>query len=240
MHSELRSRTSGHCTLINPGGTSQRCKVAQGRQVRGRHDVVHLRGYTRQSKIQLKLYWSEFRHLEKVAAAMHWILVSCAFVYPARRRAARRAVPADVRDVLHVRRLPDLHLWLLRICDTRTADKVNILITTPTFWFYSYISIALIWTVLWNTFHLGGIGNYILEEKHCSILGWWLCLPKICEMYRRPLRRPFILAGSTGGCPPAVPWEESTTYVFASSDSWTCLSQVGHNVERRKGTYTKS
>jgi hypothetical protein len=39
-------------------------------------------------------------------------------------------------------------------------------------------------------------------------------VPKICEMYRRPLRRPFILTGSTGGCPPAVLCEESTTYMF--------------------------
>uniref|UniRef100_A0A453Q085 Uncharacterized protein n=1 Tax=Aegilops tauschii subsp. strangulata TaxID=200361 RepID=A0A453Q085_AEGTS len=59
-------------------------------------------------------------------------------------------VPADVRDVLHVRRRPDLDLRLLGVC------------------------------------------NYP-------------------HMYRRPLRRPFILTGSTGGWPPAAPCEESTT-----------------------------
>ena len=34
-------------------------------------------------------------------------------------------VPADVRDVLDIRRVPDLHLRLLRICNTRTQCKVH-------------------------------------------------------------------------------------------------------------------
>jgi len=36
-------------------------------------------------------------------------------------------VPADVRDVLDIRRVPDLHLRLLGICNTRKQCKVRIL-----------------------------------------------------------------------------------------------------------------
>jgi hypothetical protein len=44
--------------------------------------------------------------------------------YPA-GRGDGGVVPADVRHVLHVGRLPDLHLRLLRISYTRATHKVN-------------------------------------------------------------------------------------------------------------------
>jgi hypothetical protein len=61
------------------------------------------------------------------------------------------------------------------------------------------------------------------RRRDVSISPRSLCLPNICEIYRRPFRSPFILTGSTGGCPPAAPLEGSTTYGFASLASSTSL-----------------